>query len=190
MGQFTAVAVTCAVALILQCALLLYTTYAKSINTVAALVIIIIVEVLPGLVRCSLLFTRMTVISNTIRAGSCLQRASAARDERVARHRVVLLLSRGVHRVELEHGQHRHREQRRERCPQPSPRRHRKHCQCKHERHVSLKSHKLSGSKDIFRSKCSEVTRHERWQVSCISRPRSTRGSVTNAPGSNGPAHA
>lgn len=103
MGQFTAVAVTCAVALILQCALLLYTTYSKSINTVAALVIIIIVEVLPGLVRCSL-FMLMIVISNTIRAGSCLQRASTARDERVARHRVVLLLSRGVHRVELEHG--------------------------------------------------------------------------------------
>lgn len=126
MGQFTAVAVTCAVALILQCALLLYTTYAKSINTVAALVIIIIVEVLPGLVRFSL-FHRFHR-SNARSAGSRLQCPSASRDERLARHRVVLLLSGGIQRAKLEHRKHRHRQQRRKRRSEPTPRQHRKRC--------------------------------------------------------------
>jgi len=48
--KFTAVTITCSVALIAQCALLLYTSFAsdQNISTVGALIAVIILEIIPG----------------------------------------------------------------------------------------------------------------------------------------------
>jgi len=48
--KFLLVTITCSVALIAQCALLLYTSFASDISTVAALIVAIIVELIPGMV--------------------------------------------------------------------------------------------------------------------------------------------
>ena len=46
--HFSLTSAVCAIALVLQCAVLLYGTWSEGVNTVAALVVLITVEVLPG----------------------------------------------------------------------------------------------------------------------------------------------
>lgn len=84
--MFSVTACTCAVAMILQCALLLYGVFAGSLNTVAALVILIIVEIIPGVVLVQL--PRMHLKSN---APLGVRHATAATALRQPRRHLVLL---------------------------------------------------------------------------------------------------
>ena len=46
--QFTLVAAACAIGLLVQCGVLLYTTYAGNVKTVPALIVLLVSEIIPG----------------------------------------------------------------------------------------------------------------------------------------------
>lgn len=54
--QFTLLALTSAVALLVECGLLIYTTFSAHVNTVGSLVLLVIVEVVPAAAMVRTLF--------------------------------------------------------------------------------------------------------------------------------------